>query len=68
MKSSLGRMCSLELGQSSSKGATIGDGAVIGAGSVVAGDVPAGAVVAGAPARFVRWVGATKTSPEGSAE
>lgn len=40
------------------KGASIGDGAVVGAGSVVAGDVPAGAVVAGAPARFVRWVGA----------
>ena len=48
------------------KGATIGDGAVIGAGSVVAGDVPAGAVVAGAPARFVRWV--RGTSPPARSE
>lgn len=38
------------------KGTTISDGAVIGAGSVVAGDVPARTVVAGAPARFVRRV------------
>ena len=49
------------------KGVTIGDGAVIGAGSVVTGNVPAGAIVAGAPARFVRWVGAT-TPPARSAE
>lgn len=32
---------------------TIGDGAVIGAGSVVVKDVPAGAVVAGNPARVI---------------
>jgi acetyltransferase-like isoleucine patch superfamily enzyme len=49
------------------KVATIGNGAVLGAGSVVVGDVPAGAVVAGAPARTVRWVHAT-TSRAGSAE
>jgi len=36
------------------KGVTIGDNAVIGAGSVVTKDVPAGAVVAGNPARVVR--------------
>lgn len=38
------------------KGSSIGSGAVVGAGSVVAGDVPAGAVVAGNPAKFIRWV------------
>jgi len=35
-------------------GITVGDGAVIGAGSVVTKDVPAGAVVAGNPAKFLR--------------
>ena len=36
------------------KGVTIGDGAVVAACSVVTGDVPAGALVAGNPARVVR--------------
>ena len=36
------------------KGVTIGDYAVVGAGSVVTRDVPAYAVVAGNPARFIR--------------
>ena len=39
-------------------GAEIGDGAVIGANSVVSGVVPAGCVAVGAPARVVkRWDG-----------
>ena len=37
-------------------GVSIGENAIIGAGSVITRDVPDGAVVAGNPARFLRWV------------
>ena len=37
-------------------GVTIGEGAIVGAGSVVTKDVPPGAVVAGNPARLLRTV------------
>lgn len=36
-------------------GITIGKGAIVGAGAVVTDDVPAFAVVAGVPARFLKW-------------
>jgi carbonic anhydrase/acetyltransferase-like protein (isoleucine patch superfamily) len=37
------------------KGVTVGNGAIIGAQSVVTKDVAPYAVVAGAPARFIKW-------------
>jgi acetyltransferase-like isoleucine patch superfamily enzyme len=36
-------------------GVTIGKGAIVGAGAVVRSDVPAFAIVAGVPAKFLRW-------------
>ncbi|CAN1209227.1 Transferase hexapeptide repeat containing protein [Tumidithrix helvetica PCC 7403] len=36
-------------------GVTIGEGSIVGAGAVVTKDVPAYAIVAGMPAKFLRW-------------
>lgn len=43
-------------------GVTIGENAIIGAGSVVTHDVPDNAVFAGNPARFLRWACEQKTT------
>jgi acetyltransferase-like isoleucine patch superfamily enzyme len=43
------------------KGVRVGAGSVIGAGSVVTQDVAPGAVVAGNPAVFVRWLDRSRT-------
>jgi acetyltransferase-like isoleucine patch superfamily enzyme len=47
------------------KGAVIGDGATIGANSVVRGVIPAGAVAAGNPARVLRMPASQTLSAEG---
>ncbi|HEY4907325.1 MAG TPA: hypothetical protein VIH74_07720, partial [Candidatus Acidoferrum sp.] len=41
---------------------TIGEGAIIGAGSVVTKDVPPNAIVAGNPAKFLRFVTEERTA------
>ena len=50
------RRASIGTGATILCGVTIGENALIGAGSVVTRDVPDNAVVAGNPARFLRWV------------
>lgn len=50
----LGNKCWIGFGASILKGVTVGDGAVVGANSVVTRDVPAFSVAVGSPARVVR--------------
>ncbi len=50
------------------KGVTVGRCAVVGAGSIVTRDVPAGAIVAGSPAKVVGWTPGSSepgTAPQG---
>ena len=52
----LGKGCSIGANSTILGGVTIGDGALIGAGSVVTKDVPPGELWVGNPARFVRKI------------
>ena len=47
----VGALAHIGLGACVREGVTVGEGAIVGAGAVVVGDVPAGSVVVGVPAR-----------------
>ncbi len=53
---SIGDDCWIGFGSSILKGVTIGNGAIVGAGSVVTKDVPPWTIVAGNPARIIREI------------
>jgi len=48
-------------------GITVGERAIIGAGSMVTKDVPPGAIVAGNPARVIKWIPGAEPTPAGAA-
>ncbi len=65
----VGRCASIGSGAVVLCGVTIGEGAMVGAGAVVTRDVPAGAVVAGVPARaLLRAAGAAERGEEPAVE
>lgn len=48
-------------------GVTIGDGAIVGGGSVVTRDLPANCIAAGAPAKVLAWRGGSEAAANGEA-
>ncbi|MFC1922192.1 acyltransferase [Chloroflexota bacterium] len=50
------RRASIGTGSTILCGVTIGENAIVGAGSVVTKDVPANAIVAGNPVQFLQWI------------
>ena len=52
----IGRYCWIGLNVTILKGSVVGDGAVVGAGSVVTGEIPANCLAAGVPARVIRML------------
>lgn len=59
-KTKIGNGVFIGIGARILPGATLGDGCVIGANAVVTHDVPAGAVVAGVPARIIKYLNEEK--------
>jgi sugar O-acyltransferase (sialic acid O-acetyltransferase NeuD family) len=62
----VGRACYLGTGSAIIGGVAIGEGSLVGMGSVVLANVPAGQVVVGNPARFLRYTGAHSSDERGS--
>ena len=51
----IGRWADIGTGAVILPGVTVGEGAIVGAGAVVTADVEPFAIVAGVPAKFLRW-------------
>jgi acetyltransferase-like isoleucine patch superfamily enzyme len=63
-KTVIGNGASIGSGSTILSNLTVGENAIVGAGSVVTKDVPANAIVAGNPARVLRYLTQEKQSPK----